>query len=233
LKKKYVIFKDDDVGKDLPGLKKWVNIVLKNNAKGSIGLIGKYLKNQNVRDFLNSLNQDKIEVFCHGYSHSYLPFLISKKFGRNRFYPTEFDRNEISHNRSLKKYRKIESKYLKNKAVAFGPPGNLWNDTVIEPLVQNDFKLMFSWRKVGGNLFTIPLTANLKQNSLKEFIDVYEQNKDDTIFTLQFHHANLTGEQFQLISKVIDFLKNNESRVFILPSELLDIFQKDKDTASG
>jgi peptidoglycan/xylan/chitin deacetylase (PgdA/CDA1 family) len=228
-----VIFKDDDVGKDLPGLKKWVNIVLKNNAKGSIGLIGKYLKNQDLREYLNSLKEGKIEVFCHGYSHSYLPFLISKRFGRNRFYPTEFDRNEMSHNHSLKKYRYIESKYLKNKALTFGPPGNLWNDTVIEPLVQNDFKLMFSWRKVNGNLFTIPLTANLKQNSLKEFIDVYEHNKDDDIFTLQFHHANLAGKQFQLMSEVIDFLKNNESRVFILPSDLLKIFKKDDIKASG
>ena len=27
--KKYVIFKDDDVGKDLNSLKKWINVVLK------------------------------------------------------------------------------------------------------------------------------------------------------------------------------------------------------------
>ena len=38
--KKYVIFKDDDVGKYFDRLKKWIDIVLKNDAKAAIGLIG-------------------------------------------------------------------------------------------------------------------------------------------------------------------------------------------------
>jgi hypothetical protein len=229
LKKKYVIFKDDDVGKDLEGLKKWTNVVLKNDAKAAIGLIGKYMKNQKLRDFLKTLDGDRIEIFCHGYSHNYLPFLLIKKFGRNRIYPTEFDRNFRSHNLNLKKYRKAENKYLDRKAITFGPQGNIWSESVIDALVQNDFKLMFSWRKVKGKLFTIPLSNNLKQNSLDDFISAYEKYKGDTVYTLQFHHANLSEKQFEIMAEVIDFLKNNEDRVFVTPSELLKVSKKDKN----
>ncbi|UCH71929.1 MAG: hypothetical protein JSW62_05930 [Thermoplasmatales archaeon] len=229
MKKKYVIFKDDDVGKDLEGLKKWTNVVLKNDAKAAIGLIGKYMKNQKLRDFLKTLDGDRIEIFCHGYSHSHLPFLLIKKFGRNRIYPTEFDRNFRSHNLNLKKYRKAENKYLDRKAITFGPQGNIWSESVIDALVQNDFKLMFSWRKVKGELFTIPLSNNLKQNSLDDFISAYEKNKGDTVYTLQFHHANLSEKQFEIMAEVIDFLKNNQGRVFVTPSELLKVSRKDKN----
>ena len=85
-----------------------------------------------------------------------LPFLLIKKFGRNKIYPTEFDRNFKSHDLSLKKYRNAESKYLDGKAITFGPQGNIWNDSVVEALVKNDFKMMFSWRKTKQDLFTIP-----------------------------------------------------------------------------
>jgi len=228
LSKKYVVFKDDDVGKDTLKLKKWINVVLKNDAKAAIGLIGKYMKNQELRDLLKTLDKDRIEVFCHGYSHTHLPFLLIKKIGRNRIYPTEFDRNFKSHNSSLKKYRIAESKYLDRKAITFGPQGNIWNESVIDALVQNDFKLMFSWRKAKHDLLTIPLCNNLKQNSLDEFIKVYEKAKDNPIYTLQFHHADLSDKQFDLMAEVIDFLKNNEGRVFLTPSELLKISERDK-----
>jgi hypothetical protein len=226
LKKKYVIFKDDDVGKDFQGLKKWINIVLKNDAKGAIGLIGKCIKNTEIHDFINSLDQSKIEVFCHGYFHSYLPFFINNKlFNKKRVLRVEFDKDEKNHNRSLAKYRVMENKYLNTKSVTFGPPGNIWNNTVIEPLIKHDFKMMFSWRKVKGNLFTIPLSDNLKQNSLDEFIKRYEKNKDDSIYTLQFHHAELTEQQFDLMVKVIHFLKK-DGRIFVTPSNLLKIFNE-------
>ncbi len=216
-----MLFKDDDAGKDFYKLKKWVDVILENDAKGAIGLIGKYMKNQQLREFLNSLNPNKIEIFCHGYSHSYLPFLINKKFGKNRFFKIEFDKTYKSHNKSLKKYREAESKYLNNKAIAFGPPGNKWNEDVPKALVENDFKLMFSWRKVGSGIFTIFISNNFKQNSLEEFIKDYEKNENDALFVLQFHHANLSDKQFKLMDEVIDFLKNKENRTFITPSELL------------
>ena len=227
--KKYVIFKDDDVGKDFNSLKKWINIVLKNDAKASIGLIGKYLKNQELNKYLNSLDEHKIEIFCHGYSHSHLPFFLKKIWKTNRLLPVEFDRNSISHDNSLRKYRFVESKYLNKKAVCFGPPGNVWNESVINPLLKNGFKLMFSWRKTKHDLFTIPLSDNLKQRSLKEFINDYNKKKDCRIYTLQFHHANLSERQYELTTEVIDFLKEKENRIFITPSELLEISKKDKD----
>jgi hypothetical protein len=220
---KYVVFKDDDVGKDFEELRKWIDIVLKNNVKAAIGLIGKYMKNQELRDFLNSLNKEKIEIFCHGYSHSRLPFLLRKMNLKNRFYSVEFDRDFKSHNRSLKKYRQDENKYMNKKTITFGPPGNIWNDTVINAVLKNDFKLMFSWRKANHDLLTIPLSDNLKQNSLKEFIKAYEKNKNHQIYTLQFHHASLSKKQLKVMTEVIDFLKNNEDRVFVTPSELLKI----------
>ena len=227
--KKYVIFKDDDVGKDIINLKKFLDIVINCNAKTAIGLIGKHIKNQELIKYLNSLNQDKIEIFCHGYSHGYLPFLFRKIWKKNKFIHVEFDRNSKSHSLSLKKYRLAESKYLKKKAICFGPPGNIWNNNVINPLLENDFKIMFSWRKAKHDLFTIPLSDNLKQNSLKEFISDYDKKKDSRIYTLQFHHANLNDSQLNLINEVIDFLRNKEKRIFILPSELLEISKKDKD----
>ena len=227
--KKYVIFKDDDVGKDFDGLKKWVDIVLKNDAKAAIGLIGKYMKNKELIEFLKTLDEDRIEIFGHGHRHGYLPFLVSKIFGKNRVIPTEFNRNFESHNRSLIKYRKLESKYLHKKAITFGPPGNQWNDSIIDALVQNDFRLMFSWRKAKHDLLTIPLCDNLKQNSLDEFIKDYEKFKNKIIYTLQFHHANLSEKQFELMEEVIDFLQNNEGRIFVTPSNVLKISNKDKD----
>ena len=221
MNKKYVIFKDDDAGKDFFKLKKWVDIVLKKDAKATIGLIGKYLEDKELVDYLKTLDKNRIEIFCHGYSHSHLPYLVMKILGRNRFLPTEFDRNFRLHNSSLVKYRRIESKYLDKKAVAFGPQGNIWNDSIIDPLVKNGFKIMFSWDKVKGDLLTIPLCDNYKQNSLDDFINVYNKNKKKTIYTLQFHHAKLTNDQFNLMEEVIDFLKNKEKRIFITPSELL------------
>jgi hypothetical protein len=118
---------------------------------------------------------------------------------------------------------------MKKKAICFGPPGNIWNNNVIEPLLDNGFKLMFSWRKTEHDLFTVPLSDNLKQSSLNEFKERYNQKKDMRIFTLQFHHANLTDEQFELIPEVIDFLINKEKRTFIIPTELLNICKNDKD----
>ncbi len=229
LKKKYVIFKDDDVGKDFFKLKKWVDIVVKNNGKGSLGVIGKYLKNRNLVSYLKSLEKEKIELFCHGYSHSYFPFIIRKVFGRNKIFPTEFDRSIKSHNISLEKYRYIEYKNLASKTIIFGPPGNTWNKNVVEPLLKNDFKMMFSWRNVGSDILTIPLTDNFKQYNIEDFINDYKKNKDKIIYTLQFHHANLSKEQFELIFEVIDFLKNKENRIFITPTELLKIKKNDKN----
>lgn len=226
--KKYVVFKDDDVGINLENLKKWNEIILKNNAKAAVGLIGKYLKNIELKNYLNTLNKEQIEIFCHGYSHSYIPFLLRKIYKKNRILPVEFNRNFKSHNLSLKKYRDAESKYLNKKAMTFGPPGNIWNDSLIDALIKNNFKLMFSWRKTKHDILIVPLSDNFRQNSLKEFIEIYEKNKNNPIFTLQFHHANLNDKQINLIPEVIDFLKNNESRIFVTPSELLKISKNDK-----
>lgn len=223
MKETYVLFKDDDAGKDFYKLKKWVDIVLENNAKGAIGLIGKYMKNQQLREFLNSLDSNKIEVFCHGYSHSFLPFLINRIFGNNYFIKNEFDKNFKSHDKSLMKYREAESRYLNKIAITFGPPGNSWNDDVPKALTQNGFKLMFSWKKLCPGIFTIFLSINFKQSSLEEFIKDYEKNKNDALFVLQFHHADLNDNQFELMVEVIDFLKNKEHRIFITPSELLHL----------
>ena len=228
MNKKYVIFKDDDIGKNLPSLKKWVDVVLSNNAKGCIGLIGRYLKKEDLRIFLKSLDSNKIEIFCHGYSHRRLPFLIHRIPGINRLIHHEFDKDSSSHDLILKRYRFIESKYLDTKAVAFGPPGNKWNNNVIQPLIKNDFKMMFSQKMVGGNLLTILLSDDLKQNSFDEFLKNYEKNKKDVIYTLQFHHANLCEQQFKLMTEVIGFLKNDEKRIFVTPSEILEISKKDK-----
>jgi len=232
LEEKYVIFKDDDAGKDFPRLKKWVDVVLSNDAKGAIGLIGKYIKDPALSDYINSLDPAKIEIFCHGYSHSYVPFILRRFIGRNRILPLEFDRDIDSHNGSLKRYSTLESKYLNTKAISFGPPGNEWNNSVVDALVNNDFKIMFSWSKLSGNIFTIPLSGNLKQNSIEEFTKDYEKNKEDPIFTLQFHHADLTNEQFDLIAEVIDYLKKDEKRIFVTPSELLGISQENDEIMS-
>jgi hypothetical protein len=223
-----VIFKDDDIGKDFKNLRKWIEIVLKNKAKASIGLIGKYIsKDKELVEYLNNLDNAKIEVFAHGYSHSQIPFILRKYIGNNRILPTEFDRNEKRHNNYLKKYRHAESKYLKTKAIAFGPPGNVWNETVINPLIKNDFKIMFSWKKASHDLYTIPLCDNFSKQSLDDYIQVYSKNKDKEIYVLQFHHANLTSKQFDILPEVIDYLKK-EKRIFITPKELITIAKKDK-----
>ncbi len=225
---KYVLFKDDDVGKNFNKLKKWIDIILENDAKGSIGLIGKYMKNNSLVDYLNSLDPAKIEIFCHGYYHSYLPFMINK-FLKTKKLGVEFDKDYKSHNKSLKKYRLLEKKYLKTRAICFGPPGNTWNNSVIDALINNDFKMMFSWNKINGDISTIPLTNNLKQDSFKKFLEDYNSNKNDIIYTLQFHHADLSDNQFGIIKQVIDFLKHDEKRIFITPSELFEISKKDKE----
>lgn len=229
MKKKYVIFKDDDVGISFNNLKRWVNIIIENNAKGSIGLIGKYLKNQKLSNYLNEIDENNIEIFCHGYKHGYFPFLIIKLIGKNKIIKTEFDRKFQNHDTALKKYRKIENKFLHKKSVTFGPPGNIWDDSIIDALIQNDFKLMFSWEKIKRDIFTIPLSMNYKQFSLEEFIKSYDEKKNLIILTLQFHHANLTLDQFKILPKIIDFLKNNEDRIFVKPSDILEISEKNKD----
>ena len=226
MKGKYVVFKDDDVGKDYEGLKKWIDIILENKVKAAIGLIGKYLKNDNLVAYLKSLESDKIEIFCHGFIHSQFPYLTNKLLKKNKKPKTEFNKDYKSHFISLKKYRIVESRYLKTKAVAFGPQGNIWNEKVIKPLLENGFKLMFAWEKVGGGIFTIPLSDNLKQNSLNEFKKNYEKYRNDVVYTLQFHHANLSEEQFGLMNEVIGFLSKEEGRVFVTPTELLKINEK-------
>lgn len=223
---KYIIFKDDDVGKNFNNLKKWIDIIIDNDAKGSIGLIGKYLKNNELVVYLNSLDPTKFEIFCHGYYHSYLPFMINKFFKNKRLIGLEFDKDYNSHNKSLNKYRLLEKKYLKTKAICFGPPGNTWNNSVIDALVDNDFKMMFSWTKINGNIYKIPLTNNLKQDSFEKFLEEYQIKKNDIIYTLQFHHADLSDNQFEIMKKAIHFLKNEEKRIFITPSELLEISKK-------
>ena len=226
-----MIFKDDDVGKDTEKLKKWVELITSNDAKGSIGLIGKYIKDSKIRNFLETIDEKKIEIFCHGYYHGYLPFIERKKLGgRNIFFHVEFDKSRTASENSLKKYRSLESRYLKKKAITFGPPGNIWNEYAIESLEENGFKLMFSWKKINSSkIFTIPLSDNLNKNSFEEFKKSYEQNKNDLIYTLQFHHAKLSDAQFDLIPKVIDFLKKDEKRIFIRPSELMEIPRKDEE----
>ena len=226
MKEKYVLFKDDDAGKDFYRLKKWVDVVLDKDAKGAIGLIGKYMKNEQLRGYLNSLDSSKIEVFCHGYSHSYLPFLVRKISKKNSFIKTEFNKSLKNHENSLKKYRTSEKKYLNQKTITFGPPGNIWNKDVSKALVDNGFKMMFSWYDVGNGIFTIYLNDNFKQNSLEEFIEDYKKNKNKDLFVLQFHHANLSEKQFDLMEKVIDYLKNEEHRIFITPSELFNMIKK-------
>jgi hypothetical protein len=86
---------------------------------------------------------------------------------------------------------------------------------------------MFAWEKVGGEIFTIPLSDNLKQNSLNEFKKNYEKYRNDVVYTLQFHHANLSEEQFGLMNEVIGFLSKEEGRVFVTPTELLKINEKE------
>jgi hypothetical protein len=224
---RYVVLKDDDVGKDFNSLKKWIEIILKNDAKAAIGLIGKYLKNDNLVAYLKSLDSYNIEIFCHGFSHNQLPYLTNKLLKRNRRPKTEFNKDYKSHFSSLKKYRAVESKYLKTKAIAFGPQGNIWNKNVIKPLLENDFKLMFAWEKVGGGVFTIPLSNNLNQNNLNEFKKDYEKHRNDAVYTLQFHHADLSDAHFELMYEIIGFLSKDDGRVFVTPSELLKINEKE------
>jgi len=231
LNKKYIILKDDDAGVDLEKLKKWVDIVVKNDAKGSIGVIGKHLNDKKLQVFLNSLDQNTIEIFCHGYYHTHSPYYLNKIIRRN-LPKTEFNKDKKNHGLSLKKYREDERKYLNSSTVSFGPQGNIWNENIIDPLLQNSFKLMFSWENVGGGIHTIPLSSNFRQNSLEEFIKSYERKKDDLIYTLQFHHAKLTDKKFKLMEEVIDFLKNKEKRIFVTPSELLEISKNDKEIYS-
>jgi hypothetical protein len=185
------------------------------------------LKNDNLVAYLKSLESDKIEIFCHGFTHSQFPYLTNKLLKKNKKPKTEFNKDYKSHFISLKKYRIVESRYLKTKAVAFGPQGNIWNEKVIKPLLENGFKLMFAWEKVGGEIFTIPLSDNLKQNSLNEFKKNYEKYRNDVVYTLQFHHANLSEEQFGLMNEVIGFLSKEEGRVFVTPTELLKINEKE------
>lgn len=225
---KYVIFKDDDVGKNFDKLKKWIDVVVRNDVKGTIGLIGKYLNDSELKDYLNSLNPNIIEIFCHGYSHSFYPFLVNRIFRGKRIIPAEFEKNLERHNNSLIKYRELEKKYLDKKALAFGPPGNIWNENVADALIQNDFKMIFAWKKVKADILTIPLSDNLNQNSFGDFNNDYEKNKDNLIYTLQFHHAKLSENQFNLMEEVIDFLKNKEKRIFVTPTELFNISKKDK-----
>jgi len=226
---KYVIFKDDDAGKDFNNLKKWINIIIKNDAKAAIGLIGKFIsKDTDLVKYLNKIDDKKIEIFCHGYSHAGFPFLVMKYWRKNRIFPTEFNRNFKKHNESLKKYRLAESKYLKKKSITFGPAGNIWNETAVDAVLQNDFKIMFSWEKASHNLFTIPLCDNFRRENIDEFIKVYSEKKDKLIYVLQFHHATLTDKQYKILPDVISYLINEEKRVFIKPSELLSISKKDK-----
>ena len=229
MSKKYVIFKDDDAGVDLDGLKRWADVVINNDAKGSIGVIGKHLRNPELTSFLNSLDRDKIEIFCHGFYHNHLPYIVNGVFNDREILHTEFDKSVKKHDKSLKKYCEFESKYLNSKAIAFGPQGNIWNKNVIEPLLENDFKLMFSWENVGGGILTIPLSSNLRQNSLDEFIEGYEGNKNDVIYTLQFHHARLSDKNFEVMAEVIDFLKNEQGRIFVTPSELLGVSKENDE----
>ena len=93
---------------------------------------------------------------------------------------------------------------------------------IIDPLIKNGFKIMFSWRMVGGGLFTIPITDNFNQIKIEDFINNYRRYKERSIYTLQFHHANINNEQFELLSEVIYFLKNKEKRFFLKPSELFN-----------
>ena len=232
MRNKYVVFKDDDAGKGFLNLKRWVDIVVEHDAKGTIGVIVRYLKDPTLVNYLNSLDSAKIEVFCHGFSHSYIPFLLKRVIGRNRILPTEFDRDLDSHDNSLQRYRSLERKHLKTKAISFGPPGNIWNENAVDSLPENDFKMMFSWKKLDGDIFTIPISESLKQDSLEEFVTYYNKKKNDLIFTLQFHHADLTEEQFNLIPEVIDFLKNEEKRIFVNPSDLLGLVEQDDELSS-
>jgi hypothetical protein len=155
--------------------------------------------------------------------------MVNKLFKNKRILGVEFDKDYNSHNKSFKKYRLLEKKFLKTKAISFGPPGNIWNNNVIDSLIDNEFKMMFSWTKINGDIYTIPLTNNLKKNSFEEFLKDYKSNKNDTIYTLQFHHADLSDKQFEIIKKVIHFLKNEEKRIFITPSDLLEITKKDRE----
>ena len=227
MKQKYVIFKDDDVGKDLYGLKKWVDIVLENDAKATIGLIGNKLKDTQLVNYLNKLDSNKIEVFCHGYYHSYIPFL-AKKILKRKIMGVEFDRTYSKQDKSLKKYREIEKKHLKKKAISFGPPGNIYNKFVFEALKNNDFKMMFSWQDINKDLVKIPLSSNFREENVNDFIKGYENCKDQEIYTLQFHHADLTSKNLETLPEVIAFLKNKEKRVFVTPSELYKIYKKEK-----
>jgi len=232
LTKKYVVFKDDDAGVDLESLKRWVKVVIDNDAKGTIGVIGKHLKNPELSEYLKSLNQEKIEIFCHGYYHNHSPYIITKLTRSKELPKTEFNKDISEHDISLKKYREDEHKYLNSSTASFGPQGNIWNENIIEPLLQYDFKLMFSWENVGSGIHTIPLSENFKHNSLDEFISGYEGKKNDLIYTLQFHHAKLTDEQFKVMKEVIDFLKNEEKRIFVTPSELLEISENNEEIRS-
>jgi hypothetical protein len=226
LNKKYVIFKNDDVGKDTPKLKKLIDTVLENNAKVSIGLIGKYLKDERLVKYLNSLDNSKIEIFCHGYYHYHLPYITAKLKWGKKPPNTEFNKDFKKHDNSLKKYRELEKKYLKTKAVTFGPQGNIWNENILDALIKNDFKIMFSWKKVPGKIFTVPLSSNYYQNSLEEFKKEYNTHNNDEIFTFQFHHADLSDIQFELLHDIIDFLKNHEKRLFVTPYELSKIVNR-------
>ena len=82
---------------------------------------------------------------------------------------------------------------------------------------------MFTGKKVSIDLFTIFLNSNFKQTSLDEFIKDYDKNKNETLFVLQFHHADLSNKQFKVLVEVIDFLKNKEKRIFVTPAEFFKI----------
>ena len=232
---KIVILKDDDwmvkTGGEWENQKRWLNTVLEHNARTTLGIIGggHFSIFKQIGD-LTKKNPDDVELFCHGLTHL---IIRNDTHKINEFRGTSLE----SQNHSLLKSKEIAREVIDYEYKVFGAPGNAYEARTFDLLREHGFIVSFT---SGGSdigdytdgILSLKIDWSAGFSKVDIGIEQYQKNYlGEHILVIQTHSWSFTKKDTRAFGEFIDYLNENESKVFMTGYEYYKWFL-DKDKIS-
>lgn len=216
-----IIFKFDDLSeKTLPAFQRVADIIVKKECKAGFGIVGRSCEGgaeklqyfNRVKDFNNT---GRIEIWAHGYDHFMNGDTLTEF--RNTPYEQQFDH--------FKKTLDLVSEKCGITMHTFGTPGNKSDSSttnVINQFPQVQVYLFPFLRDQALKQLLLTSRVDMEQGTGKMnyefFVKNYTDRSEREYMVLQGHPGAWKDDGFEILSRIIDFLKTKEV-LFMTPYE--------------
>lgn len=200
---------------------KWemfIDYIIDNELSCGIGIIGASLEkgNLNYHNYIKALiKSNYFEIWNHGYEH-----IVGGRY-LNGDYFSEFKNTSYEFQKSaLDKTQNLCKEYLNFTPIAFGAPGNAYDDITSKVISENSELKIWFYGMANSNKMVIQRDSEVEfpvgNPIYYNFINNYKFEVD--LLALQIHPNMWDKNKFEEFRKIIEFLKS-QNVTFVTPSE--------------